>query len=278
MDTVEGLQRERRRSTFSSGWRAFKHLTTLGYPRRFPVVQFPNLPLIVALVAGQGSRYLRGTGHAYVLAVGYLAMTIWAYEELARGNELVPSSPWPGFHVDFGRNASRTDCTSDLMASGRQARTMRGVAEVLRSYGIAGCWSGTDGRTPAERSPSRPYFVQAVVHYTSHPPAGYLRDAFVVSIEPVDRTKNGNTHCQLRGIALAGTKADHQGVSRPPVTSASSRSESRLTERLARLISQKKGPEAVIMAVLSAASVFALLGLPCTPCARSPVLLDRWWP
>ncbi len=85
MDTVEGLQTERRRSTFSSGWRAFKHLTTLGYPRRFPVVQFPNLPLIVALVAGQGSRYLRGTGHAYVLAVGYLAMTIWAYEELARG-------------------------------------------------------------------------------------------------------------------------------------------------------------------------------------------------
>ena len=62
MDTVEGLQTERRRSTFSSGWRAFKHLTTLGYPRRFPVVQFPNLPLIVALVAGQGSRYLRGYG------------------------------------------------------------------------------------------------------------------------------------------------------------------------------------------------------------------------
>ena len=85
MDAVEGVQTEHRRSTFSSAWRAFKHLTTLGYPRGFPVVQFPNLPLIVALIAGYGSRYIRGTGHADLLAVGYLAMTIWAYEELARG-------------------------------------------------------------------------------------------------------------------------------------------------------------------------------------------------
>ena len=85
MDAVEGLQEEHRRPPFSSGWRAFKHLTTLGYPRRFPVVQFPNLPLIIALVAGHTSRYFGGVGHAYVLAVAYLAMTIWAYEELARG-------------------------------------------------------------------------------------------------------------------------------------------------------------------------------------------------
>ncbi len=85
MDAVEGLQTEHRRSTFSSAWRTFKHLTTLGYPGRFPVAQFPNLPLIVALIAGLVSRYVRGTGHAYLLAVGFLAMTIWAYEELARG-------------------------------------------------------------------------------------------------------------------------------------------------------------------------------------------------
>jgi hypothetical protein len=85
MDAVEGLHPEHRRSTFSSAWRGFKHLTTLGYPRRFPVVQFPNLPLILALIAGHASRYFRSTGHAYLLAAGYLAMTIWAYEELARG-------------------------------------------------------------------------------------------------------------------------------------------------------------------------------------------------
>jgi hypothetical protein len=85
MDAVEGLQEERRRSTFSSAWGAVKHLTTLGYPRRFPVVQFPNLPLIIALIAGHGIRYVAGAGHAYLLTVAYLAMTIWAYEELARG-------------------------------------------------------------------------------------------------------------------------------------------------------------------------------------------------
>ena len=85
MDAPDGLQTEHSRSTFSTAWRAGQHLTTLGYPRRFPVVQFPNLPLIVALIAGYGSRYISGTGHAYLLAVGYLAMTIWAYEELAPG-------------------------------------------------------------------------------------------------------------------------------------------------------------------------------------------------
>jgi hypothetical protein len=48
-------------------------------------VQFPNLPLIVGLLSGYGSHYLSGSGHAYLQTVGYLAMTIWAYEELARG-------------------------------------------------------------------------------------------------------------------------------------------------------------------------------------------------
>ncbi len=85
MDVVGGLQKEHRRSALSSASRTFKHLTTLGYPRRFPVVQFPNLPLIIALVASEVSRHVGGTGHAYVLAVAFLAMTIWAYEELALG-------------------------------------------------------------------------------------------------------------------------------------------------------------------------------------------------
>ena len=63
-----------------------------------------------------------------------------------------------------------------------------------------------------------------------------------------------------RTTSVGGTKAD-QGLFIPPATSSSSRSESRLNERLARLLSQKKGPDAVIMAaVLSAALVFGLLG------------------
>lgn len=85
MNAVERLRTERRRFTFSPAWRGFKHLTTLGFPRRFPLVQFPNLLLIIALVCGYASRHVGRTGHAYLLAANYLAMTIWAYEELTLG-------------------------------------------------------------------------------------------------------------------------------------------------------------------------------------------------
>lgn len=66
-------------------WRAYKRLTQLGFPRRFPIVQFPNLPLIIAFVASVAGRFAHGTGHTYTTSLTYLAMTIWAYEELARG-------------------------------------------------------------------------------------------------------------------------------------------------------------------------------------------------
>jgi hypothetical protein len=66
-------------------WLAFKHLTTLGFPRSFPIVQFPNLPLIVAFLASQAGRFVRGSDHSFAMSVSYLAMTIWAYEELAEG-------------------------------------------------------------------------------------------------------------------------------------------------------------------------------------------------
>ena len=48
-------------------------------------MQFPNAPLIAAFIAGWASRYVSGTGHAYLLSLAYLTMTIWAYEELIRG-------------------------------------------------------------------------------------------------------------------------------------------------------------------------------------------------
>lgn len=66
-------------------WAAYKRLTELGFPRRFPIVQFPNLPLIVAFLAGEGAGFVHGRDHAYVASVAYLAMTIWAYEELTHG-------------------------------------------------------------------------------------------------------------------------------------------------------------------------------------------------
>jgi len=66
-------------------WRGFKRLTKLGWPRRFPIVQFPNAPLIVGLIAGQAAGLTHGSTHAYASAISYLAFTIWAYEELVHG-------------------------------------------------------------------------------------------------------------------------------------------------------------------------------------------------
>jgi hypothetical protein len=64
---------------------AYRRLTELSFPRAFPLVQFPNAPLIAALLAGGVGRLLHGTEHSYALSLSYLALAIWAYEELTRG-------------------------------------------------------------------------------------------------------------------------------------------------------------------------------------------------
>lgn len=89
MGSVTELQAERRRLSLSTARRGFKYLTTLGYPRRFPVVQFPNLPLIIGLTSGYAARHVHGIGHDYLMAAAYSAMTIWAYEEMTRGTNWV---------------------------------------------------------------------------------------------------------------------------------------------------------------------------------------------
>jgi len=73
------------RASLLGAWQAFKRLTELGFPRRFPIVQFPNLPLIVALVAAEAGTFIDGAGHRYAVAVAYLATAIWACEELLQG-------------------------------------------------------------------------------------------------------------------------------------------------------------------------------------------------
>lgn len=66
-------------------WSAFTRLTQFSFPRRFPIVQFPNLPLAAALVAGEAGNLVRGSAHSYAVSVSYLALAIWAYEELVHG-------------------------------------------------------------------------------------------------------------------------------------------------------------------------------------------------
>ena len=66
-------------------WRAFKRLTQLSFPRSYPIVQFPNAPLIVAFTSGLVALNSHGREHSYAQAVSYLAMAIWAYLELFQG-------------------------------------------------------------------------------------------------------------------------------------------------------------------------------------------------
>jgi hypothetical protein len=66
-------------------WRGFQRLTEVGWPRRFPIAQFPNLPLIVAVAAGIAHDFITGTTGRYLQAVAYVALGIWAYDEVTRG-------------------------------------------------------------------------------------------------------------------------------------------------------------------------------------------------
>jgi hypothetical protein len=66
-------------------WRRFQRLTQLGWPRRYPIAQFPNLPLIVAVGAGIAHHFITGTTGRYLQAVAYVALGIWADDELTRG-------------------------------------------------------------------------------------------------------------------------------------------------------------------------------------------------
>jgi hypothetical protein len=56
-----------------------------GWPRGFPLVQFPNGPLLVAFAGGVAATMMHGVGHRDAVAVSYVAMAIWAYEELVDG-------------------------------------------------------------------------------------------------------------------------------------------------------------------------------------------------
>jgi hypothetical protein len=82
----------------SPGWRAGRsfpvalaygdmdRLTRSGWPSSFPIVQFPNPPLIVALLADIAAHLMQGRAHRSALAVFYMALSVWAYEEARHGD------------------------------------------------------------------------------------------------------------------------------------------------------------------------------------------------
>ena len=68
-----------------AAWRAYRRFLSLGFPKRFPLVQMPNEPLIIALGAGQLARRVKGVAHADLLSVAHLATAVWAYAEITQG-------------------------------------------------------------------------------------------------------------------------------------------------------------------------------------------------
>ena len=57
-----------------------------GWPERFPLVQFPNAPLIVAIVAAVVARIADGTVHDVARAVTEVGVIMWALLEIAQGS------------------------------------------------------------------------------------------------------------------------------------------------------------------------------------------------
>ncbi|MGI8507373.1 MAG: hypothetical protein ACR2MK_11345 [Solirubrobacteraceae bacterium] len=54
-------------------------------PRRFPIAQFPNPPLLAAMAAGAVARSANGDAARAVRVVSDLALLVWAYREVTDG-------------------------------------------------------------------------------------------------------------------------------------------------------------------------------------------------
>ncbi|MFL5910106.1 MAG: hypothetical protein ACJ768_05995 [Gaiellaceae bacterium] len=67
--------------TLGDRWRRGQH----GWPADFPLVQFPNAPLLAALSAWLVAALTDGSAHSYARAAFYAGLAAWAWEELADG-------------------------------------------------------------------------------------------------------------------------------------------------------------------------------------------------
>ncbi len=63
-----------------------------GWPASFPLAQFPNPPLLVALSGWLVAALTEGSVHPYARAVFYAGLAAWAWEELASGANWVRRS------------------------------------------------------------------------------------------------------------------------------------------------------------------------------------------
>ena len=57
----------------------------MGWPRRFPVAQFPNPPLLLAFAGWGFARVTRDTAHDVGTVVFTISLGVWAWEETTDG-------------------------------------------------------------------------------------------------------------------------------------------------------------------------------------------------
>lgn len=69
------------RSKLGALWRWGQH----GWPARFPVAQFPNAPLLVALIGSFASSLTDGVAHPYARGAFYAGLSVWAWGEMSSG-------------------------------------------------------------------------------------------------------------------------------------------------------------------------------------------------
>jgi hypothetical protein len=79
---------DERRSGLAGVRAAWRRVAGISLPARYPIVQFPNPPLIVSLGAGVVGAWCSGEAARTANAVATVALVAWAYEELAHGVNL----------------------------------------------------------------------------------------------------------------------------------------------------------------------------------------------
>ena len=68
-------------STLSNRWKRGQR----GWPPRFPLVQFPNAPLLAALAGWLVAALTSGLVHDYARATFYTGLAAWAWKEAEDG-------------------------------------------------------------------------------------------------------------------------------------------------------------------------------------------------
>src|SRR3954453_16898974 len=82
--------RRRRRRSYGRSmvkrlWERGQH----GWPASYPVAQFPNAPLLIALGGWGVAALTDGSLHGYARGVFYAGLAVWGYEEVSGGANAV---------------------------------------------------------------------------------------------------------------------------------------------------------------------------------------------